>query len=291
MTDPLSLFSPEMLPDTPNAISSPGLESGPMPRASPASRIRDPFGAGLALVSHSASPEGAAGPPIQGTCGRTYFASSVPAGPLRSWENRLRTRLAGIGSTESALIWRERRISAEVSVSVLAPSTVLTNGNESTGARWPTPNVPNGGRVMSPEAVQTGKKADGSKAQINLETVMTASRWSTARASDGDKGGPNQQFGAGGTPLPAQMHQARWRTPQANAKGAYLDPDLAQARAEGGHQTNLEDQMVAARWATPTARDFRSGLASPETHAKNARPLVEQMTPPASTPTTNGLLA
>jgi hypothetical protein len=28
--------------------------------------------------------------------------------------------------------------------------------------------------------------------------------WSTIRASDGDKGGPNQKFGSGGTPLPSQ---------------------------------------------------------------------------------------
>jgi hypothetical protein len=32
--------------------------------------------------------------------------------------------------------------------------------------------------------------------------------WSTPRASDGEKGGPNMSFGAGGQPLPAQMHQA-----------------------------------------------------------------------------------
>ena len=31
-----------------------------------------------------------------------------------------------------------------------------------------------------------------------------AALWSTPRASDGEKGGPNQAFGAGGTPLPTQ---------------------------------------------------------------------------------------
>ncbi len=33
-----------------------------------------------------------------------------------------------------------------------------------------------------------------------------ATHWSTPRASDGEKGGPNQSFGAGGTPLPTQAN-------------------------------------------------------------------------------------
>lgn len=80
---------------------------------------------------------------------------------------------------------------------------------------------------------------------LTFDSDFTGARWSTARASDGDKGSPNQAFTAGGQPLPAQMHQA-------------------------------------SRWATATARDYRSGAASPATHAKNARPLNEQMTPPSS---------
>lgn len=38
-----------------------------------------------------------------------------------------------------------------------------------------------------------------------------AALWSTPRATDGEKGGPNQSFGAGGTPLPAMA--AQWQTP------------------------------------------------------------------------------
>jgi hypothetical protein len=36
-------------------------------------------------------------------------------------------------------------------------------------------------------------------------------QWSTPRSSDGEKGGPHQQFGAGGTPLPSQS--VKWATP------------------------------------------------------------------------------
>lgn len=49
--------------------------------------------------------------------------------------------------------------------------------------------------------------------------------WGTPRASDGEKGGPNQSFGAGGMPLPAQA--AQWTTPQAHdvtARGSGQQP-------------------------------------------------------------------
>jgi hypothetical protein len=52
----------------------------------------------------------------------------------------------------------------------------------------------------------------------NMENVpenfllgRVAANWSTPRATDGEKGGPNQAFGAGGIPLPAQAQQ--WATP------------------------------------------------------------------------------
>lgn len=44
-------------------------------------------------------------------------------------------------------------------------------------------------------------------------------QWSTPRASDGEKGGPNQSFGAGGQPLPSQATQ--WLTPRSHEVGNY----------------------------------------------------------------------
>ncbi|WP_210243788.1 hypothetical protein, partial [Mesorhizobium sp. B1-1-5] len=46
--------------------------------------------------------------------------------------------------------------------------------------------------------------------------------WSTPRATDGEKGGPNQAFGAGGMPLPAQAHQ--WPTPTSLSFGESHQP-------------------------------------------------------------------
>lgn len=43
--------------------------------------------------------------------------------------------------------------------------------------------------------------------------------WSTPRSTDGEKGGPNMSFGAGGLPLPAQASQ--WMTPRVSETGQY----------------------------------------------------------------------
>ncbi len=59
--------------------------------------------------------------------------------------------------------------------------------------------------------------------------------WPTPRASDGTKGGPNQRGSAGDLMLPS----------------------------------------AAAQWPTPSARGWKSGQASEETHARNSRPLNE----------------
>ncbi len=70
---------------------------------------------------------------------------------------------------------------------------------------WYTPNVPNGGRTLSDGTSQTGMTADGIKRQVGLENQA--------------RGWPNQSFGAGGMPLPAQAQQ--WPTPRSHEVGQY----------------------------------------------------------------------
>ncbi len=74
----------------------------------------------------------------QGICGRTYFDCPEPDGPLSSWASRLQERLATLGSTESALIWKAKTTPAGRSIFRLAPSTRLTNGTGCIGALWIT---------------------------------------------------------------------------------------------------------------------------------------------------------
>lgn len=66
-------------------------------------------------------------------------------------------------------------------------------------SHWPTPAVAD---VTGGRKTRSGDRSD----EMLLNGLLSA--WSTPRASDGEKGSPNQSFGAGGQPLPAQMHQA-----------------------------------------------------------------------------------
>ena len=198
---------------------------------------------------------------IQGICGRTYIGSPVPEGPLSSWENRLRERLATIGSTESALIWRAKATPAGRSISRLSPSTRHNNGTGCIGSPWPTPTVAD---VQGGRKARSGARAD----EPLLNGLMT---WSTPRASDGEKGGPNMSFGAGGMPLPAQMHKASpWVTPSARDW-----KDSVGMATEAGDRSRLDQlprQMAATELATwPTVSASLSG-DTPETHeARQAR--------------------
>lgn len=98
---------------------------------------------------------------------------------------------------------------------------------------WPTP------------AATDGEKAPKFHKGGNLSLPESARTWSTPRSSDGEKGGPNQAFGAGGTPLPAQA--AQWRTPQAmdaerGSNGTW------QPKPQAG-QHSLRHQIE--KWSTP----------------------------------------
>lgn len=143
------LFSPPTSTASPNATSSPASGDGPMPPASPHGRMTESYGQALARVSRSALRAKEKAPPMIGTYGPTFFGSSVPDGPLASWESRLRERLAMVGSTECALIWREKTSPAGQSTSRLSRSTPLTSAIASIGSPetmeaadpWPTPTV------------------------------------------------------------------------------------------------------------------------------------------------------
>ncbi len=191
---------------------------------------------------------------IQGICGRTYFESSAPPvlpenDLLSLWENRLAARLATVGSTEFALIWRRKTTPAGHAIFRLAPSTRHTNGTGSIGAPWPTPSVAN---ATGGQSSRSGDR----KGEMLLSGLMReaeTSTWSTPRASDGEKGGPNMAFSAGGQPLPAQMHQneAMWRSPNVvDAKGGTR-------KGEGQVQLTHQIADTAALW--PTMKSANAG--------------------------------
>ena len=79
-----------------------------------------------------------------------------------------------------------------------------------------------------------GQSLSKPRARVRITSATDTGLWATIRASDGEKGGPNMQFGAGGTPL---LAMAAWPTIRANKLGP---PDS---------HGNL------AMWATATAHE------------------------------------
>ena len=207
---------------SPSATSSPGSADGDMPCVLPDGQTTGQSGQGAALASRSRSQAKAPAQMIQGTYGPTFIASSPPTGPLSSWENRLRERLATVGSTEFALIWKEKATPAGAPISQLSRSTPRTFASASTGSpatwatpttrdwkdgaapsvmnsgrtdklshavfttTWPTPTKADGdgGHVMG-TASATGKREDGSKITVSLPGVVKiVSTWPTPRAGE-----------------------------------------------------------------------------------------------------------
>jgi len=219
------MLSPQTLTDTPNATSSPESADGPLQLDLLAGLTAVKSGPRPARVSRTRSQAKAKGTPILGTYGPTFFASPVPDGPLSSWENRLRQRLARIGSAECDLTWKASLMTDGVLLSRLVPST--------------------------PRIVE-----------IDSGSLLPTGYWSTPRASDGEKGGPNQSFGAGGQPLPSQAyHSALFTTPMAGT------PAQNGNSAEGNNDSSRKMVEIArgipsAMWPTATAVDGARGLTT-----------------------------
>lgn len=140
-----------------------------------------------------------------------------------------------VGSTELPLIWKVKTTPAGRSISRLAPWTPPKSDSGNGGSVWTTVTLKGdyNRKGLSPQA------GDGIETQ--MIGAATLSVWSTARASDGEKGGPNMSFGAGGQPLPAQMYMT---------------------------------------WPLPTARDWRSDRSqqtSQELYGSKGRPLSRMM--------------
>ena len=168
MSDQFTMFNLMNCEALPNAISSPEAGCGASPPALPDGPTTARSGQARARASRSASQEKAQAPVTHGTCGPTSFASSVPAGPLSSWESRLRERLAMVGSTEFPLIWKEKATPAGRSISRLAPSMRRTSDSGSIG--WPTPTSRDG--------------KDGSYTpNVPLNGLLGRMVWATPRAS------------------------------------------------------------------------------------------------------------
>jgi hypothetical protein len=170
-----------------NATSSQASAAGLMRSALQDGRIADLFGLEVAPASLSPSRDKAEEWTIQGIYGLTSFGSSAPSGPLSYWENRLRERLATVGSMEFALIWKEKTTPAGESIFQLSRSMRHTSGNGSTGspATWPTPrssDEKNGNGKTGNRTPEAAHKAGWTLSELTRAT------WPTPTKADGDGG-------------------------------------------------------------------------------------------------------
>jgi hypothetical protein len=311
-SSPNELFPPESLTDealrrsspptseaSSTSTSSPGSEGGRLPPSLLVGLPTDPYGPDPVPVSLFRRRGGGKVPTIHGICGPTSFASSAPSGLLLSWENKLRARLATVGSTEFALIWEVQTTPAGLSISRLRPWTPHRSDSASIGrpSTWPavTAEINDGdpekkdrrrtelkakhgsktGNGMGVGTAEMMRRAAWPIVQASTAEAGHASRggdrkdellllgmlrenaravWSTVRASDGEKGSPNQSFGAGGEPLVAQIHKAAtWSAPKPSDERS-----PAASRAMDPRRRNLNDQQAAAAaWVAPSARDWK----------------------------------
>jgi hypothetical protein len=139
-----------------------------------------------------------------------------------------------------------------------------TGGNES-GSLLPTPCTVDTGSMFNRSA------SSGATLRPTLGAMARFDLWPTPTSSLGTKGGrvTPQKSREGGTLIEAVSSRTEWSTPTVN--GNYNRAGLS-AKSGDGLATAVRETM-----ATPTARDWRSGKASEATHAKNSRPLSEQI--------------
>ncbi len=218
------MFNPPTSPDTGNATSSPASAAGPsQPDLLGGPTIEN---SGPAPRRASRSPSRVKEKPrlTIGTCGPTFSGSPVPAGPLSSWESRLRRRLARTGSTECSLTWKESATPAGRPLSRLVPSTRPIAGIDS--GLWPTP--------MAHEA-RLGyqrRRGDTKGSQESLTTVVVSVS----------------------APLDDPRIAGLWPTPTASlADKGVRSTEGAIREAARNHGPDLAAVTAAALWATPTS--------------------------------------
>lgn len=122
----------------------------------------------------------------------------------------------------------------------------IYNSASSLPALWPTAVAQDDNKLLEAHLAMKARMPGGPRSAVTSLQVLAkawsdGSLWSSPRASDGEKGGPNMRGSKGDQMLPSQVVS-----------------------------------MVEGQWPTPTARDYRSGEA-PVLLDYNARPLNEKV--------------
>lgn len=143
----------------------------------------------VAHASHSLSRAKEKGRKTKGISGRSSSNSFVPAGPMSSWESRLRQRLERAGSTECILTWKASDTPAGRPLCRLAPS--MRPIGEIDFGLWPTPaaGLHNDGEDPASFRARQAKWKNSPKRYHNSPPLPiiakeTAALWATPSARD-----------------------------------------------------------------------------------------------------------
>ena len=123
-------------------------------------------------------------------------------------------------------------------------------------------------RIRTAEQVE---RSGGHKGRLEDYVALLPKPSATSYGSN--QGGAAGRVGKVRPSLETMAKHGLWPTPTSSlgTKGGRVTPRKSR---EGG---TLIEAVSARTFATPTSRDWRSGKASPETMAKNSRPLSEQI--------------
>jgi len=198
-------------------------------------------------------------------CSLRLFASCMGSDDDRffcSWRTCLLSELAGM--TGYALNWKEQATPSGQEWWVLGRSERRTGGTGcGSSGDWQTARAHESGQYQ---------RDRGTKGLERPTLTGQAKDWQTRDAAV-ILGGHLSRGGKRKGELLLAGQAKEWTTPQAHdSHGA---PDAKRVGRYGTKHggRNLPDDVAA--WPTPTARDHKSIHASPETHARNARPLSE----------------
>lgn len=273
------MYDPTTLSSTHNVISSPDLADGHERFGLPDGLTTNPSGLVPVRANLSASQAKDLGLLIPVTSGRTGNGSSASAALQSSLESRLRQRLTGSVSCE--VIWK--RWVTPWGQSLSKPRARVRTIFEIVVGLWPTmtSNAPardgyneagnSAGQVairniliaLQPTPTVHGnynRKGLSANSGDGLHTHVLA-LWSTIRASDGVKGGPNMSFGAGGSPLPSQVSTvASTSNAPMESGGGSLHPEFA-----GWEMGYPPAWLSCAPSETPSTRDRQRRSSAPPT--------------------------
>ncbi len=112
--------------------------------------------------------------------------------------------------------------------------------SENASSLWPTPCVPNGGRIPKGGSMSlSGQTPDGKKRQVDLNYAVR--NWPTPAARDWKSGAHSEETWQRNARPPRSVvaHQENWRTPQAH--------DAKSSHVQSGYTTDLTHQVLQSQ--------------------------------------------